>query len=537
LTERVGQSVSVALLAVALAGLAGFLWSWPPTGEASEVALKGFLAILVLAALAGTRLAPLRSRTRASLAIHALCALAAVFAYYNFGRFHFPQFAHYWEQFHYQLGARYFPELGYDGLYMASITAQRELDPARAPQRKVRDLRTNRVRLYEKIENHASEVRERFGDERWKGFVDDSRHFVRAIQPADLEAMRRDHGYNPTPAWTFVAQLFQGDGRIMAKQLRRLGGLDSLLLAIAFAVLFRTYGLRVGCLCLVIFGLGYAGRFKWIGGAFLRFDWLAAIMLGVCALQRGRAASAGALFGYATAVRLFPAAFLFGPLIAAVAALRRGERPSWALRFAAGFSAAILLALALGGMAGRGAGAWGEFADRMQMYQRTMARNAVGLEWLVLYGGETLDRAAANLRDDSFWPIQREEVVKRKRERRVPLRVVQALWMLLLGAAAWRAPPAQAAVLSMVALFGLTTSATYYWSMLLLAPLALRWPAVAGLLALNAAMYLVHVLQADKLVRYGLLSWGLAALFLAWILPEAIRTLRGLPSRLLPADR
>ena len=82
-----------------------------------------------------------------------------------------------------------------------------------------------------------------------------------------------------------------------------------------------------------------------------------------------------------------------------------------------------------------------------------------------------------------------------------------------------------------MAVFTLTASAGYYWAMLLLAPLALRWPAVAGLLALNVAMYGVHDVQSDKLVRYGLLSWGLAALFLAWLLPEALRTLRGLPAR------
>jgi hypothetical protein len=534
LTERVEQSVSVALLAAAIAGLAAFLWSWPPSGEPAEVATKGALSLAVLAVLVAVRLSPLRERLGASLAIHLLCAAAAVFAYYNFGRFHHPQFAHYWEQFHYQLGARYFPELGYDGLYVASIQAEQEIAPDRAPQRKVRDLRSNRVRLYSKIEGHAGEVRDRFDAERWRRFVSDSRHFVRAVQPADLEAMRRDHGYNPTPAWTFVARLFQGEGRLSAAKLRLLGALDSLLLAIAFAALFRTYGARVGCLCLVIFGLSYAGRFKWIGGAYLRYDWLAAVVLGVCALRRDRPASAGALFGYATAVRLFPLAFLFGPAVAAGAALLRGERPRWPLRFAAGFSAAIALALALGALTGRGPAAWTEFAERMQVYQLTMARNAVGIEWLVMYGGETLERAAQSVSEDGFWPLQREDVVRRKRERRAPLLAVQVLLLVLLGAAAWRAPPAQAVVLSMPALFIVTSSACYYWAVLLLAPLAFRWPAVAGLLALNTAMYGVHLLQGDKLVRYGLLSWGLAVLFLAWLLPEALRTLRRTPPRLGP---
>ncbi len=62
-----------------------------------------------------------------------------------------------------------------------------------------------------------------------------------------------------------------------------------------------TYGSRVGGLALVIFGLGYPWRFDWIGGAFLRLDWFAAVIAGICLLERERPAWAGALLGYAAA--------------------------------------------------------------------------------------------------------------------------------------------------------------------------------------------------------------------------------------------
>ena len=80
--------------------------------------------------------------------------------------------------------------------------------------------------------------------------------------------------------------------------------------------------------------------------------------------------------------------------------------------------------------------------------------------------------------------------------------------------------------LSLVALFVVTQSAGYYWSLLLLAPLALRWPGVLALLVLNTALYALHLAVDDKLVRYGLVSWGLALLFLLWLVPPALRTLR-----------
>ncbi|MGH0032841.1 MAG: hypothetical protein ACQGVC_23855 [Myxococcota bacterium] len=527
MNERLEQSVSVALLVLAAACGVGFAAAWPPGGEPGEVALKAWLAGAVILLLVAVRLGPLRRRPRLAAAVLALCAVAGVWAHTNFGRFHFPVFAHYWEQFHYQLGARYFPELGYDGLYLASIAAERRIAPERPAQRKVRDLRTNRVRLYEKLEDHAAEVRGRFAPPSWRAFVNDNRHFVRAIRPADLQAMRRDHGYNPTPAWTFVAQQVQGGERFTAKTLRRLGAVDALLLAAAFVVLFRTYGFRTGCLCLVIFGLGYAGRFKWIGGAFLRFDWLAALILAACALRQGRGLGAGLALGYATAVRLFPVVFLLGPAVAALAAWRRGERPVWPARLLLGFGLALLLAFAAGSLAGRGVGAWSEFAQRMQLYQLSVARNSVGLEWLALYGGETLARAAEAQEGDAAWPLQREQVAARKQDRALFLRGLQAVFLLLVVVAVWRAPPDVALVASMAALFAVTLSAGYYWSLLALAPLAVRWPGVLVLLLVNAAMYLVHEAVPDKLVRYGLLSWGMLAVFLSWLVPEALRVGRG----------
>ena len=43
-------------------------------------------------------------------------------------------------------------------------------------------------------------------------------------------------------------------------------------------------------------------RFDWVGGAFLRQDWLAAVGIGVCMLRRERFALAGALFAYGAMV-------------------------------------------------------------------------------------------------------------------------------------------------------------------------------------------------------------------------------------------
>ncbi|MBC7173557.1 MAG: hypothetical protein H5U40_14045, partial [Polyangiaceae bacterium] len=64
-----------------------------------------------------------------------ILALLSAAAYYNIGiqgerkgdfwgqlgqrAFHGAGYVHHWETFHYVLGSKYFPELGYDGLYLA----------------------------------------------------------------------------------------------------------------------------------------------------------------------------------------------------------------------------------------------------------------------------------------------------------------------------------------------------------------------------------------------------------------------------------
>src|SRR5262249_33291423 len=82
-------------------------------------------------------------RTRDGLLI-ALGALAFG-AYWNFGSFHFGNYTHIWDTFHYYIGSKYFKELSYDRLYECAAVADAE-DPAlrrRVEMRKITNLRTN----------------------------------------------------------------------------------------------------------------------------------------------------------------------------------------------------------------------------------------------------------------------------------------------------------------------------------------------------------------------------------------------------------
>lgn len=498
--------------------------------DRDEAVLKVLLGAGVLAILAAARSAAARRHPRGVRALFGLAAALAITAWPNFGHFHSPQFVHWWEQFHYQLGSKYFPELGYDGLYAASIAAQAHTAPARLLQPRFRDLRTNRVRPTGEQLPHIGRVRARFSPERWRRFEADHATFLRRLPLPYLADIRQDHGYNATPAWTAEARLLNAHVPLTPTSLRVFGAIDLALLAAAFAVVFPVFGWRRGCLALAVFGLAYGSRFEWIGGAFLRLDWLAALAVGLCALERRWPLSAGLAFGYAAAMRLFPAAFLAGPAVLGARALWRRERPVFELRIAAGFALAVVLALGAGSLAGRGPSAWREFAARMQLYQVSWARNSVGLEALVLYGGEALERAVAPP-DTQPWGLQREDVGRLAAERRVPVRLAQLALLGLLALAAWPAGPARAAGYGMVAVFALTQSACYYWAMGLLAPLAGGERVGMALLALSAALFGLQLVVADNLVRYTLMSWGLLAVFVVWLAPGAWETLRGARSR------
>lgn len=530
-----GARTGIRIGAVSLVVVALLYALWPDgriLTETREIAAKAILSALALGAWVAMRAPALRRRPRLARGVYAVAAAASVIAWWNAGLFHGagapeparPRIVHYWEQFHYQLGSKYAPELGYDGLYAASLAAQRERVPARRLPARIRDLRNNRIARTADLEPHVREVKARFSAERWERFADDHERFVRANPPAYVDAWRRDLGYNPTPAWTFVARAVNAHVPLGRASLVAFSALDVLLLAAAFGAVFHTFGARIGCASLVLFGLGYAGRYAWIGGAFLRLDWLAAAVVGTCLLERGRPAAAGALFGYATAVRIFPVLLLFGPAVLAVRDTLRGERPRWALRLAAGFAAAIAVALAAGCLTGRGADAWGEFAERLVGYRLTSARNNVGLENVVLFGGEILERALAP--SGERWGLRSEDVIRRRAERRPALWLTQAALLALVAAAAWRATRAQSVVLSMIAFFALAPGPGYYWILLLALPLYGDGPAVGAALALSLAMYVFHLVEGRELVRYGVLSFGLLGLFAGWTLPAAARALR-----------
>jgi hypothetical protein len=456
-------------------------------------------------------------RRRARQALLALAALA-VAAHVNFGAFHGGGlFVHHWEQFHYFLGAKYFPELGYDGLYVASMGAEMVAFPGLPHQPFLRDLRSNEIVPTATLDAHGLEVRRRFSDRRWAAFVQDNAYYL-GLDPAYLRQVRSDHGYNPSPAWTFVARLFSASRVATKGTARLLAALDVLLLAGAFVLLFRTYGRDVGALALLVWATGYGWRFYWTGGAFLRQDWLAAVLVGLCLLRRGRHGLAGAALAYAAMVRVFPVLLLGGLAARAARDLARGEDTRWARRLGLGFALAAALLLAAGSASGRGPGAWLEFARNLRKHDAAWLNNNVGLKLALLYGPETYGRRLVAWGEPEPWARWQRHMERLERER---------LWLwgggaaLLVALALWRSRGERqdlAAALGVSLVFALVSVTCYYWSVLA-ATVARRPRATAlALLLVNLGVCAAHFASPAHEVRYGAMSWGLLIFFVGWLL-------------------
>jgi hypothetical protein len=496
----------------------------------SELLVKGGLSLLALLLVVWRHLRPGDLKPNQAGQLLAVMTVVAAAAYTNFGQFHGVSIIHHWEQFHYFLGSKYFPEVGYDGLYVATLAAERELDLGHGPQPVMRDLRTNEVVPIGSLVNHMKEVRARFSDQRWHAFRSDVDYFLKASKYSYIKSIRCDHGYNPTPTWTFTARLFSAWLPASDATLRALAWIDPLLLAAMFAMIFRTFGTRVGCLAVIIFGVGYPWRFDWVGGAFLRQDWLAAVGIAVCLLRRRCFTVAGLLVAYATMVRVFPGGFLVGPAVVAMRHLIEHRPIAWFRRLALGFAAGVMLFLAAGSLTGAGPSAWSDFKWNLGKHHGTWLTNNVGLENLLLYDRATMRREDVDFRLPEPWIKWQTKMNRLQSERRPWLLLASATFLAIVAAAAWRMEAHEAAVLGMAVAFAVVVLTCYYWVMLLLVPAGRgRWGPTAAWLGLNTGLFALHFAFVDHLsfeLLYGLLSWALAIFFLAWMWPDAWRTAR-----------
>jgi hypothetical protein len=429
------------------------------------------LSCLLLLAVGWRLVAPHAKPAEARLRSILLVVLGAVslLAWPNLLNFHYHGAVHKWEFFHYYLGAKYLPELGYTRLYLCATVVDVE-DGLELRGPKLRDLRDNQFVPIASVLGRAGECRSRFSAQRWDLFRHDVRFFREAMGQQAWTAVRTDHGFNGTPAWAVLAGLLAGLAPAAWPQIILLSLLDVALLVATLVVFVRVFGLEAACIAAGYWGVNALAPFGWTGGGFLRYDWLFWLVLGLACLRAERRALAGFALGFAALLRVFPVFAILGlGLSAAAAAIReRSARPI--LRqfpFAAGVAGAVLLLFTSSSLMAGGAGIWREFAVNIVKHMDSQAGNSVGLGAFVAHQHE----ARAELLTDPLlndpeapWRNQRSRLA---REMRPAVWLASAGFALLLVLAARDRPDWVAAILGIGLLPIVLAVSCYYYSVLI----------------------------------------------------------------------
>jgi len=440
----------------------------------------------------------------------ALCGVALLsgMSYFEVGaRDSTPHYMNVHDVYHYYMGSKYFDELGYYDLYNATLAADAEDERRLEGVRHVRDLLTHRSVEVDVARAARTQWHRNFSAERWAEFKGDLRFFLSVPQRRGIwsEALT-DLGFNPPPFWVVMSRpitdlVATGNTVGMYLLLR----MDLLYLAIIFGAIGWAFGAVPCLLSIVVFGTNYFVPYHSVGGAMLRFGWLAALVSSLCLLKRGYPIGAGALLGISALLRIFPALYLLGIVLKGLYEfVFHRRRDTVAIRFVSGFVLATLAGASLSAVAlDEPVAAWRAFGKNIAMHDQNWTTHRIGLKHVFTWSGETRVEETT----PGAWP-NHPRAQNQFAARLLPFRL--AVIGVLAGVVCLRFVPRrqhwEAMALGSLFVF-LTTSPTryYYSQLILLVPLLLAGSSALGVpgrreflgfVALILAMVALYVSEA-----------------------------------------
>jgi hypothetical protein len=447
-------AAALALLLPAMAA-AGPVETWADRWQINAV--KSALAILATALLAWGLWLRVRGRADAHRRLRdgllVAVGLLSGLAWWNFGLFHFPQYVHPHDMYHYYLGAKYFPELGYSRLYACTTVADLDVGREYAEETvKIRNLETNVLEPVTRVLDDPGICTRHFTKERWLQFRYDAAVFRAYLTPMTWRRMRSDHGYNATPAWGVLGSFLANTSAASMEQWFALALIDAALLLAMWGFAFWAFGWRATCVALVFWGTNYPSPFGWVGGAFLRHDWLFATVVGLGLLRRERPAAGGFFLATAALLRIFPGVVLAGLGLQALARMVRARRFTLSAahrRIAAGALLAGAVWFPLSAITSGGFGAWAGFVENSRLHLSTPLVNHMGLRTLLSWDGTP--RGEREVVADAVDPVDDWRQARRQtfESRQVLFWASVAAFGLLLARASERQPEWVAAILSL----------------------------------------------------------------------------------------
>jgi len=550
------------LLLVASIPVVAFIYTLGPVRQLWPIdqrginALRFFVAIGAALTLCRFLYKPKLCRKWPALVALAVFGILGALAFYNLGRPQFhnaregkPSYVHTYDTRVYFPVAKYFDELGYDGVYWASLLTY--VEGKNRPLSSighvlVRDLRNNQMVHARDVLEEIKRVKTRFSEKRWKALKEDMRWFWRSMGSGGYLGSLRDHGGNATPVWLFFANAMWRFSPASETLLLVTGLIDPALLILLFIVIGRVYGLRTALVSLVIFG---ATDFPMLGsnwgGATMRFTWIVFIGFGACAFKRRHFALGGALLALGALMRAFPVvavlAFALPGVWAIATALRQRQALSVALRdvslrplyraTAATVALSLALFLAVGAFFSF-SNSWGGWSEKISIHATKPNVNHVGLRTVIGYHPDTVARKVLQQKHPEPW-VQWQKLQLSTVEARKPILYLATLFFFALIVIATRGVRLdQAALLGTMLIPIFFYPANYYCHYIFLLPLLVDDNETDGklwlwtnlwLLAFCAAQYASVYLWTDE--RFVLQSALLLITYLAILVPFVRRAL------------
>ncbi len=490
--------------------------------------------ILLLVTLAGLLFSIARSGAvsrRHRVLIFAVL-VGALASYPNFGLLHpthsgfRPGHVHYYDAFHYFMGAKYLPELGYTGLYEATLVAGRELG-AFGGIKYVRDLTTYVPRPAAEVAPEP--IRSRFSTERWHTFKNDLAFFGPRIDA--WPELLFDRGYNDPPPRALLLHLLVGRLSASALTLGLLTSLDYVVMLTAVGVVWRAFGAVPAALALAFLALSFFARFDYIGGSILRWDWIAALLAGAAALARGSGTTGGLLLGYAAAARVFPVLFLV-PLAIKWAQARLGRRPEPTLASCLRAAFGFLFVLSVGLVASTDQRSLVlDFLSKIRLHAQDPFVNSVGLGPILVFTSAPWSSTA----DGAVYVLA--EAIAEARPAGYLLPLLSAGYLLAALPLILRARPIESMTFAVPLIFCALSLTGYYYSFLTLLILLPWHESRAGqisvlemalLAVIMACTYAFELTSTELLPLFYQASIQLGLFLLLWMAFEYVRLgLRG----------
>ncbi len=428
---------------------------------------------------------------------------------------------------HYYVNAKYFDELGYYDLYPALVLADHELNGPYFDEGSKYMAQNASGHAFRSIDHAVARgtvvKAEKFTPESWERFRKDAIYIQRNIKGLNDDLWRQllqDHGFNGTTVWTLFAKPIAS--LVPVESIKLLCQIDIVLLAGGLGAIAWAYGANTALWGAFFLFVTYSGRWPIYSGAFLRYDYIAALLAGMALLKKGHPFLAGVMTAWSATLRLFPALWMYGPGAKGFAGLaeRKVHKPLLVLLGGFLVGTAVLQGTAVATLGLEPVVVHFENMTDHNSSEQLSSRR-IGLALALPYRGDLLPKNIA-------------KATKSVIEDQKPLRFgIAAVVLLALGWGLRRARDDEAYAFGFLAFFLLTTASYYYYvariTLIVLHAFDLKKPkhvfGLAWLLGLELFTNWAETRYAGhRVFLVGWLAWGLAAyaaVMAAWYLWDA----------------